>query len=97
MVLLIRFYIKIRKINSFNFETCFLMSDFEREEQKTSYEPLSTSSTSKEFIYIRRSCIRISRDSKGVLNSKQNSGKWLPKEQRKAAKQCKYSEYKPVF
>lgn len=47
MVLLIRFYIKIRKINSFNLETCLLKSDFESEEQKTSYEPLSTSSTSK--------------------------------------------------
>ena len=47
MVLLIRFYIKIRKINSFNLEICLLKSDFESEEQKTSYEPLSTSSTSK--------------------------------------------------
>ena len=36
MVLLIRFYIKIRKINSFNLETCLLKSDFENEEQKTS-------------------------------------------------------------
>ena len=47
MVLLIRFYIKIRKIKSLNLETCLLKSDFESEAQKISYEILSTSSTSK--------------------------------------------------
>ena len=34
VVLLIRFYIKIRKINSFNLEACLLKFVFESEEQK---------------------------------------------------------------